>query len=76
VPYEEGIAVFARSWKVAIAAGIRSLTVGRRSDPAVRELRSTSYKGEQSVSDLRKPAAYQQTSRDLEAILDRYSVAS
>jgi hypothetical protein len=75
VPYEEGIAVFARSWKVAIA-GIRSLTVGRRSDPAVRELRSTSYKGEQSVSDLRKPAAYQQTARDLEAILDRYSVAS
>jgi len=75
VPYEEGIAVFPRSLKVAIA-GIRSLTVGRRSDPAFREPEATPYKGEQSVADLRKPAAYQQAARDLEVILDRYSVAS
>jgi len=75
----EGIAVFARSWKVA-AAGIRSLTVGRRSDPVVRELRSTPYEGDQSVEgvpDLRKLAATdQRTARDLDALLDRYGVVS
>jgi len=67
--------VFPRSLK-AVIAGLRSLTAGRRSDPAVRELRSTSYKDEPSVTAVRKPAAYQQAERDLEVILDRYGVAS
>ena len=75
---EEGIAVFARSLKVAVAR-IRSLTVGRRSDAVVRELKSTPYEGDQSVQgapDLRKLAATDQTARDLDSLLDRYGVVS
>ena len=67
--------MFARSLKAAIA-GIRSLTAGRTSSPVSRELKSTPHTGDQSVSESRKPAAYQKSARDVEVILDRYGVAS
>jgi hypothetical protein len=68
--------VFPRSLKVVIA-GIRLLTAGRRSNPVLRELRSTPYKVGQSVADQRKVAATdERTARDLDALLDRYGVAS
>jgi hypothetical protein len=68
--------VFPRSLKVVIA-GIRSLTIGRRSNPVLRELRSTPFKDDQSVADLRKVAGTdQRTAQDLDALLDRYGVAS
>jgi len=70
--------VFDRSWKVAVAR-IRSLTIGRRSDAVVHELRSTPYEGDQSVQggpDLRKSAATDQRARDLDSLLDRYGVVS
>ena len=68
--------MFPRSLKVVIS-GIRSLTVGRRSNPVLRDLRSTPDKGDQSVPDLRKVAATdQRTARDLDALLDRYGVVS
>jgi hypothetical protein len=43
----------------------------------LRELRSTPFKDDQSVADLRKVAGTdQRTAQDLDALLDRYGVAS
>jgi hypothetical protein len=73
VPHKEGIAVFARSLKVAFA-GIGSLHVERQSNRELRELDESL----QQVPEPRKSsgATDQPTSRDLDSLLDRYGIVS
>ena len=72
MPHKEGIAVFARSLKVAFA-GIGSLAAERQSDQDLRELDQSVQQGPEP----RKSGATEQpTARDLDTLLDRYGVVS